>query len=263
MNWQVKPEVSGICLDAEQALRDDQRERTAPVYGLVVHTSGGGIVDQALRAGADVTDHVVTYYRHVGAGGGERYYAHYVGGYTGRLAQIADEHRRTYHVGLTAEQRQLYLSGAWADRVDPEIVRLWRARWPHVASPSHLYPGPSVNEVYVGIELPPVHRGVPAMAPGLIYTREQHDLVADLAFDIARRWGWPVGWQRSGRLVGHEDVGPLDRSLPPKGARPAGGWDPGGMRWEPWLDWSHILEAIDRRLTPAADRSTLSELPPH
>lgn len=78
----------------------------------------------------------------------------------------------------------------------------------------------------------------PPMRPGLKFTLEQHDTIAFLACDIARRLEWPEYWWETPRLLGHEDVTPISRH------DKRGGWDPGGLRTAPYFDWDYIYESI-------------------
>lgn len=114
-----------------------------------------------------------------------------------------------------------------------------------------LLPGTrTVNSCYVRVECVPcvfhsddglvTGDGVEPMRPGLRFTRAQHDTVAALAVDVARRNGWPEGktWWRTSRLVGHEDLTPISRH------DRNGGWDPGGLRDDPYFDWEYVYERI-------------------
>jgi N-acetyl-anhydromuramyl-L-alanine amidase AmpD len=221
------------------ALFDRRRngaDRTIDVFGVAVHCTGSSLVSKALAHGADCLEYAVAYYQRP-----EAYFAHYVVGFDGTIAQIADDHERAPHIGMTAADRNAYLSGAWKSRLPTAFTKAWAARWPGKASPSHLYPGKSPNNAYVGFELLIWQEGCPGTPPaaGLRYTTEQHDAAAALAADIASRWSLPDGWQRTGRLACHEDVSPLRRSA--KGS----GWDPGVIRAAPWLDWAYLLSRID------------------
>jgi N-acetyl-anhydromuramyl-L-alanine amidase AmpD len=76
------------------------------------------------------------------------------------------------------------------------------------------------------------------MAKGLRFTKAQHDTLIDLAKEISVRHGWPAGWHRTPRLLGHEDVDILNRM--DKG----GGWDPGSLRSAPYFDFSYVRSHI-------------------
>lgn len=206
----------------------DVRDRTRPVFGCVVHTTGRTIVQRALRAGADPLDFATGYYADPAHNA-----AHYVVGWSGQIIQIADERERMAHVGIAA-QRQLYLSGEWVKHLPAALVARWRARWPGVKSPAHLFPGRSANDAYVGIEMLPLVPGTDYVPLGdrLWYTAMQHESVRGLVRDIAGRWGFELA---GGRLVGHEDVNPITRH------NRGGGWDPGALRESPRFDWSWIL----------------------
>lgn len=208
----------------------DVDDRSAPVFGVVIHTTGSGIVEQAVKLKVNPLDHAVAYYLKP-----DSYFPHYVIGWDGHCVQVADERERAQHVGLSAADRQLYLSGRWKNRLATELVLRWVTRWPGFASPSALYPGPSVNNVYLGCELTPLLKRDPVYG---FFTVEQHKMVAMLARDIGERHGLPSYWWTTSRLLGHEDVSPLTRS--DKG----GGWDPGALRAAPNFHWGYVLQLL-------------------
>jgi N-acetyl-anhydromuramyl-L-alanine amidase AmpD len=215
--------------------RRDVDDRAIPVYGVAVHCTGSGIVTKALAHGADPLEYAVGYYLRP-----DSYFAHYVIGFDGTIAQIADEHERASHIGLTKADRHAYLGGTWKTRLPTSFTKAWTARWPGVRSPSHLYPGRSPNDAYVGFELLVWQTGCDG-APhrsGHKYTTAQHDAAAGLASDIATRWRFPAGWQRSGRLACHEDIAPLRRTSG------RNGWDPGVLRASPWFDWNEFVSRV-------------------
>jgi hypothetical protein len=84
------------------------------------------------------------------------------------------------------------------------------------------------------------------LRPGLRFTKAQHDSVARLAVDVARRNHWPANeeWWRSPRLLGHEDLTPITR----KDSK--GGWDPGYLRERPYFDWDYVYTEIQRLWRP-------------
>ena len=210
----------------------DVQDRTISVYGVAIHCTGSSIVDKALKEGADCLEYAIAYYLRP-----DSYFAHYVIGFDGTIAQIADEHERAMHIGLLAADRSAYLGGTWKARLPRAFVDAWVARWPAQKSPSHLYPGPSPNNAYVGIELLVWNDRCPGSphGAGLRYTTAQHDAAAVLASDIAGRWQLPAGWQDTGRLACHEDISPLTRT------NKAGGWDPGVLRAPPWFNWDYFV----------------------
>lgn len=244
----IRPDVNGLSSLATAAVphRRDAIDRSEPVFGVVLHQTGSGTVENAQKHGWDPLQAAVAEYLNPA-----NYYAHYVVGYDGTIAQIADEHERAPHVGVSTEERQNFLSGSWKTMVASGFVALWQKRWPTFKSPSHLYPGPSVNNVYVGIEMIPiVNKSATPRMPGLIYTQAQHQAVARLCVDIAKRWGFPALWEKSNRLVCHEDVNPLTRTT----KVPPAGWDPGVIRETPWFDWAYLLQQIGGTLSLARYR---------
>lgn len=171
---------------------------------------------------------------------------HYVIDYDGSIYQAADDDRRVGHVGVAADERRRYLSGAWERDFSAAAVARWRCRWPKHRSPQHLYPTRSPNSCYVGVEMLPLAAGERGgfqvvfdgqeTAMTMRYTSEQHLSAAKLAADLARRHCWPDGWHDGARLLGHEDIDAYGRW------QRAGGWDPGAIRARPWVAWWVIRE---------------------
>lgn len=227
---------------AAQARRQrDVSDRTAEIWGLAVHQTGSGITGAAAAAGVPALEYAVAHYSTPGEN-----FAHYVVDYDGAIVQIADERERAWHVGLSAEERRLYLSGEWERMLPKKLVDLWKRRWPAYSSPAHLFPGTSPNNVYCGVELLPLEpkpAGFEPMFPGARHTLAQHQAVAMLAADLGDRRGLPRGWHRTGRLVGHEDLEPLARST--RGA----GWDPGFLRpgGDLYFDLDFVRRLLDAR----------------
>lgn len=213
------------------------RHRRGPVYGLAIHQTGRGIVGRADRENKAPKDVALEYYQ------GATDSTHYLCDYDGTLYQISDEDRRVPHIGVAAEERREYLDGSWVHDFPAAVVERWRARWPGVASPQHLYPDHSPNSDYVGVEMLPLPHET---EQGLRYTPEQHVTIARLAADVAQRHGWPDGWQHSGRLITHEDVDAYGRW------QHSGGWDPGVLRAAPWFRWDVMVDLIEAALVGEA-----------
>ena len=107
MSYAVRPDVVGLSpLGRARALRN-VGDRTEPVYGVAMHSTGSGIIAKALAAGRDPLGEVVAYY----SSPATPYFGHYAIDYDGVIVQIADEHERAQHVGFPPEQRQAFLDG--------------------------------------------------------------------------------------------------------------------------------------------------------
>lgn len=239
MPYSVRPDVNGVSPLGRQPakLRGDARDRTTPAWGVAVHCTGSGVVSKALARHQDPLEYAVERYLDLGT----PFYAHYVIGFRGEIVQVADEHKDAQHIGFAPDQRQAFLSGAWGHSLPKAYVDAWHVRWPGHASPAHLFPGPSPNMVYVGMELLCWQRGCPGvpLSPEQLYTEDQYAAAAALAADVARRWGFITGWwDGTGMLACHEDLNPLDRTAGGQG------WDPGVVRSTPYFDWSHFLAAV-------------------
>ncbi len=204
------------------------------MYGLVVHTTGSGILRRAARNGIDPVTQAVLWYENSKG-------THYVIGYQGEIIQVASEHQLAYGVGMRDQRAAEDAPGGWESRLSADLVSRWRQRWTRlrIDRPSELFPGAEANTCYIHAEMPPLpeaQRGSGA-ADGLWYTAAQHEAVARLASDIARRnnfSGVPVWW-RSSRIVGHEDLAPINRP----------GWDPGWLRAEPRFDWTIVYAEVE------------------
>lgn len=206
----------------------DVRDR-AVVWGVALHTTGSGLVSLWKKRVAtghfegNLLEFAVAWYTDP-----DNYAAHYVVGHDGTAVQIANDFERMPHIGMEPRRRAQYLSGDWLTIVPPKVAEAWCKAWPGKRSPAHLYPSYAPNEDYVGIEMIPT-TGTDAvpMYVGARFTQAQHEAAADLAWDIATRHRFPAEWWKapsSSRLVGHEDVGLLDRF------DRGGGWDPGALR---------------------------------
>ena len=217
------------------------------VYGLVVHTTGGGLPASAKDKRIYHTVHAVDYYS-------QSHGCHYVNGWRGvaggDLLQVANEREQANGVGV-GDQRRSIDQGRFEKDLPAAVVAQWRARWPGVEHPLRLLPGTrTANSCYVHVECVPcvfhhdkrLITDATPMRPGLRFTQAQHEAVALLACDIARRNGWPLHetWWRTPRLLGHEDLTPYNRH------DKVGGWDPGGMRATPYFDWDFVYTMIER-----------------
>ncbi len=252
----VAPGVSPLALPAPKQwdAGDRPKEWQDRVFGLVVHTTGSGLPARARANGVYHTIEAVDHYN-------RSHGCHYVNGWRGvaggDLLQVANEREQAHGVGVTnkddprKDQRRSIDAGRFEADLPPVLVRLWRARWPGRQHSLELLPGTrTANSSYVHVECVPCvysyqKRWVTDAEPlrsGLRFTQAQHDAVALLACDVARRNGWPPGerWWRTPRLLGHEDLTPISRY------DSRGGWDPGGLREAPYFDWEHVYAAIER-----------------
>lgn len=231
-------------LARQAAVRDprDAPRRGVP-WGFLIHTTGGGVTDLAKKRGERPIDVALRVY--VGAQNGDNGYLwggpHYVCEHDGTIHQIAPDDAMTAHAG--GYNRGRYFDGSWAP-VFPEATARWRKQWPAYAHPYELFPSTSPNHDYIGLEMIPCGDGFGRpMRAGLRFTQEQHDVAIRLAHDRARAHAWPAGWQRTSRLLGHEDVDPLNR------ADRGGGWDPGFLRAAPFFDFEYVRRAVEAPAT--------------
>lgn len=223
------------------------------VYGLVVHTTGSGLPESARKKGIPHTQRAVDHYS-------QSHGCHYVNGWggsdAGELLQMANENEQAIGVGMSnkddpsKDQKLSVERGHWEEDLPAVLVEHWRERWPDKDNPMQLLPGTkTANSCYIHVECVPCvyHYDGPLttdatpLRPGLRFTQAQHDTVAALAVDIAERNGWPTDrqWWRTPRLLGHEDLTPISR------CDPKGGWDPGGLRDQPYFDWDYVYARIE------------------
>ncbi len=239
--------------------RDRPKGWIGGCFGLVVHTTGGGLPQQAKKAGLWPTVSAVNHYS-------KSHGCHYINGWGGLhggdLLQVAGERERAMGVGTRKDQPETnqwasVARGTWEEDLTEvaslATVNRWKRRWAHTdaTNPLELFPSKYANSCYIHVECIPMvyywkrktftDLRVEALREGLRFTQEQHETVAMLATDIAYRNGYidEPEWWKSGRLVGHEDVTPLSRSVK------SGGWDPGWLRAKPYFDWNYVNDMIE------------------
>ena len=221
------------------------------VYGVLVHTTGGGVTDACIyekmkgkrrrrKEPLNPLTVAVDIYRasQNGSNGYKWGGPTYVIPHDGTPYQLAPEEVFTNHCG--GPNRTFYRNGAWINKVSPITVAKWNAQWgPKFDDPYDLFPSKTPNRDYVGIEMIPCGDGLgEPRAKGERFTKLQYESLIDLLRDIAARHGFPAGWQRSSRIVGHEDVDPITRH--DKG----GGWDPGFLRNAPYFDFNYVRQSL-------------------
>ena len=191
-----------------EGLRHGAR-RTLPVHGLCVHTTGSGPATKAKGTGRSPLQVALDYYVH-----GREGFPHYVIGYDGTIHTICDEGYIAWHAGWATRGGGSRWSGWTAPAWWSSVWRSWNA-----TTPADLLPprAQSPNSVYIGVELL-------ADATGWGFTDAQYDALARLVVDVFRRQGIPLTKPPNPRLLGHEDVEPIER------ANAQGGWDPGARR---------------------------------
>lgn len=181
--------------------------------------------------------------------------AHYVVDKAGLIYQFVQEEDQAWHAGITQSTLALYAQGpqAWrkylfyfgwtsypagsvfvdenlqpveGGRVATFVRRADGADWPHyayfdqrwsaAAMPVNYATSKAPNAYSVGIEILSVGA---AKASDKAYTPEMYTSLRTLVTDICGRQGIPM---QKGRVVGHEDVNPVQRY----------GWDPNqGFDW--------------------------------
>lgn len=218
---------------ATRIVRTSRRDlilRMRAVAAVIVHTTGGGIVTKALKAGKDPLQYAADYYARpnayasgylVGPFANEEYDA--AGDDT--IVGTVPDNLVAYHAGVSKARLALYRVGydIWArhilqggNLVDTGRVQArygdWRARWPGADSPLDLLPGfeRGVNAITLSADLL-------APEPGHAHADLQCRWMASLVGELLERHGLSPS---KGTVLRHSDVDPLTRSSP------RGGWDP-------------------------------------
>lgn len=204
------------------------RTQTRKWYGVLIHTTGGGIAKLARLKGRTIEAVTRSVYGNVGMS-----FAHRVVMPEGWVLRCADDSLIAPHCGVKAWQRAALLDGTWRAHVSDEGEALWAKRWPGVKSPQHLFPTSSGNDAYLGIEtvqIEKVDHETGTRFTAAQYTATARQIVA---------WERAHGFKAEGtRLVTHEDVQPFERW----DAR--GGWDPGVLRSPHTYDWARLLNEL-------------------
>ena len=213
------PVTPGVSAVAKNALKTWPRTTFRPrqwqgrVYGLVVHTTGGSLPAKALEQNTSPLVFAQRYYTQTMG-------CHYINGWgglqNGELIQVAGEVVQANGVGVSnrknphLDQRRSIQLGRFEADLPKILVQLWRLRWAGKANSLSLLPGTTTaNSCYVHVEcIPCVNTDgrnlmelVRPLREGLRFTQAQHEAVAHLAVDVARRNGWPLDqmWWRTPR----------------------------------------------------------------
>ena len=191
--------------------------RTLPVYGVCVHTTGRGPAVLGRKKGRPPIQVALDVYH------GGREGPHYVIGYDGTIHAVTPEDRVAWHAGWGRAGRR-----RWASWTAPAWWRTVWGRW-RAATPADLLPPAArdPNQVYIGVELLGNET-----ASG--FTAAQYDALARLVVDVARRHTVTIPAAPSPRLLGHEDLEPIQRGAA------YGGWDPGAHRTHPVFSWADL-----------------------
>jgi hypothetical protein len=209
--------------------------RVLPVCGLVVHTTGRGPAVAAKKLGIPADERALAYYLH-GRGG----FPHYLVDYDGDCFAVCDEGEIANHAGWAG----IGGAKAWRGWTPPAW---WRDNW---SSPVQTSPLDLIRRVHDGARTPnAIYLGVELLADetGFGFTPEQYLKLAMLWVDLCAREEalrlWLPFPTPHARLLGHEDVNPIERA---SGGRP---WDPGAHRTPPMFSWAR-LQAVIRRCGP-------------
>lgn len=165
-------------------------KRARKPKGIVVHTTGRGLLEQAKKRGnGDLKKGALAWY----AGTGMSYYGEFIIFHDGTVVRLAPEDKMTWH-------------SADIPASSPEnLPAWWRERWPGLTGPVDILGTEHINSNSIGIDLLPTADAT--------FTAAQLSALAAVVEKLRAKWG-PL------RVVGHEDVDPVRRGTP----KP---WDPG------------------------------------
>ena len=216
----------------------------ATVSGIVVHTTGSGVIRRWKKQGARFNERspfdtaVRVYTRLMKAGG------HYVVGQNGEVVQLVPEHLAAWHVGSrrAARYKRRWMQPKynwWAERwdglnsplelaggdlwrpYDKDAKVGWRAKW--------LSRHGSCNANTIGIEVVP-----PTESPRSSWSDACWQTLTVLMEDICYRNSIPVERER---IVSHSDAHPISRTT--RSGQP---WDP----WESQFSFEKYLVSRER-----------------
>lgn len=205
--------------------RDVKDRKVTKAWGVCVHTTGRGVPTKALKLGITPEEVAISIYLAPDNPSIGLYtnFPHYVIGSTkGEIIQIADEKERARHCAISDSDRALYLNGKWESKVSKVGLSFWKKKW-HFKNPLQMFPGTSINDVYIGIEIIPY---IKPFSNGSLFSKIQYDSLWNLIKDIEVRHGTVFDGTH---LVGHEDLSPLTRW------DNNGGYDPGALRNNPYF----------------------------
>lgn len=221
-----------VVIDFSAATTTRLAARTRKPVAIVIHTTGGGVVEQAERAmpsrPADVID---TWIANHLIRPDNKLFAGYLVGRDGMVWRLATDDRVCNHsapLGTRYDHASWRLYG-WpmdADKLEGHgrdgcvVYDWWDARWGRDASPADLPTGTHPNAASLSIDLIPT-RGT--------YTTEQTAACRALVAALCERHGIP---RDRGHVLAHADVDPQRRGiLRGKAGLIGKDWDPGALDW--------------------------------
>ena len=218
------------------------------VKGILIHTTGSGIVAKANTLKKDPNAYAAKYYETSSA------YPHYLIDWNGTVYQYCDELKWAAHAKWTAKEKSLYHSIDWMTKIEkdgkliscpPSTYQDWIDRWNRAKGLAYLTPkdilkqigGILPNEAFLGIEL---------LDKKPAFTDKQHESLAILVKEVCQRHklvdtkfiekdSLPQAW-----LCTHSDVSPIRRwAIGKKGAF---AYD---CKYDQ-LDWNRLIEVWRR-----------------
>lgn len=223
----------------------DGNARTGPIWGVVAHTTGSGIVQRAFDRGCktslEVSRFAVDYY----AARGNDVSTHFLVGWDGEIWQLVDLDREAWHAGWGPQFTALYRSvkprewTEWAQPVNSPLVHrspaggyaAWFARWPGLNGPAELIPAgySSPNKGTVSVDFLAMPNGrAPTPAQLQAGTVLLATLSMELAIPVTRR-----------NFLCHSDLDPVRRACLLRGTKIVeSAWDPPAQ-----LDPYYLLQA--------------------
>ena len=189
------------------------------VKGILIHTTGSGIVKKAIAKKKKPIEYAIEYYKTGSA------YPHYLIDWNGDIFKFCDELKYAAHAKWSNDEKKLYDTADWLvcnekegklTQVNPKIYQFWLDKWGMKRGLDYKSPkdilkqigGKSPNEAFIGIEM---------LDKKPSFTKEQHYALSELIEEICVRHKLldvskimkntlPQAW-----LCTHSDVSPIRR----------------------------------------------------
>lgn len=223
---------------------DRGKTKRSKVCGILVHTTGSGLVQKAIKLKKDPNEYAVEYYKTSVA------YPHYLIDWNGAVFTFCDEMKWAAHAKWTKEESKLYVGTDWLrwcelkgelKEVNPKAYQAWIDRWGGSRGLAYTSPkdilrqigGTVPNSAYIGIEI----------LDRKPFNELQHKALSGLTKDICERHklvnveyviqgSLPQAW-----LCTHSDVSPIRRWA----IRKNGSGFAYDCRYDQ-LDWNKVIE---------------------
>lgn len=229
-----------------RVVRDRGLVRRGRVGGVLIHSTGRGLLDSAKKRGLTPDAEAERLY-----GGALSTFPHYVVGHAA-VTSYCDELKWAAHASWSLAEKSRYAEGGWRALIEPDgravpsragTYDWWDARWGPARGLAYGSPADmlaqiggakSPNAVYVGIELVPYADGSFSSTQYVALGALVRDVLGRNSFTLPLPSSLPQVW-----LCGHSDISPLRRTE--VNGRP---YDPDSTGAGPDFDWRALEAAI-------------------